>query len=204
MKHLLATAALACAIAACSSEPASPIENLAVDNAAAPVGADTPPLAPTASNGSVAVAKPAKVAAVLALEGLGDLAIGRPVPAKSTWAERGGQIPGGCRTLSSPDYPGVYAIAEGGKVRRITAGQRSTIKLSEGIGVGATEAEVKKWFPSFRVEPHKYEAAPAKYLTAPNAPSGDSALRFEIGTDGKVSLIHIGTMPVLGYVEGCA
>ena len=54
------------------------------------------------------------------------------------------------------------------------------------------------------VVPHKYGAAPAKYLTAPNAPSGDSALRFEIGSDGKVSLIHVGTMPVLAYVEGCA
>jgi hypothetical protein len=41
-------------------------------------------------------------------------------------------------------------------------------------------------------------------LTAPNAASGDPALRFEIGADGKVSLIHVGTMPVLGYVEGCA
>ena len=106
--------------------------------------------------------------------------------------------------MTSPDYPGVYAIVEGGAVRRISAGQRSSIKLAEGLGVGATEADVKKWFPSFRVEPHKYEAAPAKYLTAPNAPSGDSALRFEIGSDGKVSLIHVGTMPVLGYVEGCA
>lgn len=202
MKHLLATAALAFALTACSSEPASPNENMAVDNAAGPVAAEV--LAPTASNASNAVAEPAKGAAVLALEGLGDLAIGKPVPAKSTWAERGGQISGGCRMLSSPDYPGVYAIAEGGKVRRITAGQRSTVKLAEGIGVGATEAEVKKWFPSFRVEPHKYEAAPAKYLTAPNAPSGDSALRFEIGTNGKVSLIHVGTMPVLAYVEGCA
>ena len=27
---------------------------------------------------------------------------------------------------------------------------------------------------------------------------------IEIGADGKVSLMHVGTMPVLGYVEGCA
>ena len=202
MKQLLATAALAVALVACSSEPASSSGNIAADNATGPVTAEVP--APTASNAGNAVAEPAKGADVLALEGLGDLAIGKPIPAKSSWAERGAQASDACRTLSSPEYPGVYAIAEGGLVRRITLGKRSTIKLAEGIGVGATEADVKKWFPSFRVEPHKYEAAPAKYLTAPNAPSGDSALRFEIGSDGKISLIHVGTMPVLAYVEGCA
>ncbi len=41
-------------------------------------------------------------------------------------------------------------------------------------------------------------------MTAPNAESGDPALRFEIGADSKVALIHVGTKPVLGYVEGCA
>ncbi len=76
--------------------------------------------------------------------------------------------------------------------------------LVEGIGVGSSERDVRKWFAGFRAEPHQYESAPAKYLTAPNAASGDPALRFEIGADRKVSLIHVGTMPVLGYVEGCA
>ena len=195
MKQRLATAALVVALFGCSNDPAPSNENAAVDTAPSP----TTPI-------ENVVAEPAKAgpASVLALEGLSDLAIGKPVPAKSSWAERGAQASDECRTMTSPDYPGVYAIVEGGAVRRISAGQRSSIKLAEGLGVGATEAEVKKWFPSFRVEPHKYEAAPAKYLTAPNAPGGDSALRFEIGSDGKVSLIHVGTMPVLGYVEGCA
>lgn len=141
---------------------------------------------------------------VLTLEGLGDLLIGRAVPARSKWAERGAQASDACRTISSPDYPGVFAITEQGKVRRITAGQNSVVRLLENIGVGSTENDVIKAFPGFRAEPHKYVANPGKYLTAPNAASGDSALRFEIGADGKVSLIHIGMMPVLGYVEGCA
>jgi hypothetical protein len=141
---------------------------------------------------------------VLGLKGLGDLRIGQPVPTGSSWAERGAQESNLCNTLTSPDYPGVYAIVEGGKVQRITVGQRSDVKLAEGIGVGASESDVKKWYAGFREEPHKYESAPAKYLTAPNAASGDPALRFEIGGDGKVKLIHIGMMPVLGYVEGCS
>lgn len=142
-------------------------------------------------------------AQILGLEGLGDLRIGEPVAINSRWKERGAGTGSSCRVVTSPDYRGVYAIVEDGRVRRITLGQRSDVKLAEGLGVGATEAEVRKWFAGFRVEPHKYEDAPAKYLTAPNATNGSSALRFEIGRDGRVSLIHVGLMPALAYVEGC-
>jgi hypothetical protein len=141
---------------------------------------------------------------VLTLEGLGALNIGEPIPAGSSWRERGAQIPGSCSTVSSPDFPGAYAIVEQGEVRRITIGERSKVKLVEGIGTGASEAEVRAAFPSFREEPHAYVEKPAKYLTAPNSTTGNSALRFEIGGNGKVSSVHVGTMPVLGYVEGCA
>lgn len=208
MKNLLTMSALAVALTACSSEPAKAPEQ-ASETATAPAVpeeaiTDAPTTAPDATSGSTPPATPVANARVLSLEGLGDLRIGRPVPAGSSWAERGAQASDACRTVSSPDYPGVYAIVEQGKVRRITLGQRSSVKLVEGVGVGSGEAEVKKWFAGFREEPHKYEAAPAKYLTAPNAKGGDSALRFEIGHDGKVSAVHVGTMPVLAYVEGCA
>ena len=86
----------------------------------------------------------------------------------------------------------------------MSVGQRSDVKLIEGIGAGASEAEVKAAFPGFVETPHKYVEAPGKYLTAPNGDSGDSALRFEIGADGKVSQMHVGTAPVLGYVEACS
>jgi len=140
----------------------------------------------------------------IGLEGLGDLRLGQAVPKGSSWSERGAQIGGECRTVSSPDYPGVYGMVIDGKLRRITVGQRSDVTLVEGIGVGSTERDVAQWFAGFRAEPHKYEPAPAKYLTAPNAASGDPAVRFEIGQDGKVKMIHVGMMPQLAYVEGCA
>ena len=76
---------------------------------------------------------------VLALEGLGALKIGEPVPKDSDWASRGAQESDACTSVTSPDYPGVYAIVEQGKVRRITVGQRSDVKLIEGIGVGASD-----------------------------------------------------------------
>ncbi len=198
MKNTLVASALAIALAACSSQSAKEAE---------PSGAvETSSAMPEDMAATSAPATPAAEAPVnvLSLEGLGDLKVGKAMPAGSSWRERGAQASDTCRTVTSPAYPGVYAIVEKDKVRRITLGQRSEVKLVEGIGVGATEADVKKWFAGFREEPHKYEASPAKYLTAPNAVSGDPALRFEIGQDGKVKLIHVGTMPVLGYVEGCS
>ena len=200
MKPLLPPTALLLCLAACSPEPADAPQTPPADESA-PAAADSRP-ADTAPPPEPADAAPA--ADVLTLEGLGALRIGEPVPAGSGWAERGAQASDTCRIVSSPEFPGVYAIVEGGKVRRVTVGQRSDVKLIEGIGAGSPEDEVRAAFPGFREVPHEYEEAPAKYLTAPNAESGDPGLRFEIGADRKVSLMHVGTMPVLGYVEGCA
>ncbi|MCT8267804.1 hypothetical protein NYQ83_11025 [Afifella sp. JA880] len=190
--------ALLVALAACSPD---------ADQQAANGASETS--APAASSVSAPVASPDVGSApgsrnVIGLEGLGDLRIGEAVPEGGSFAERGAQTSEACRTVSSPDYPGVYAIVADGKVQRITVGQRSDVKLAEGVGVSSSEKEVRSWFGGFREEPHKYEEAPAKYLTAPNAESGSSALRFEIGRDGKVKLFHIGVMPYLAYVEACA
>jgi len=206
---LLAGLALGTALTACSSEqsgtaaPTSTSES-AVDGTAAPSLATGIASEPAAvSKDEQGATTPASMK-TLGLEGLGDLRIGKPVPNGSTWAERGAQASDACTTVTSSAYPGVYAIVLDGKVQRITVGKRSDVKLVEGIGVGASEQDAEKWFGGFRSEPHKYEAAPAKYLTAPNAGRGDSALRFEIGQDGKVSAMHVGLMPALAYVEGCA
>lgn len=202
MKLPLTLSALAgaLALAACSSSEESALKP---SGETATNAAQTLPTPTVVDTEKPAVSEDARDANVLALEGLGDLRIGQAVPKGSSWKERGAQTGDACRTVSSPDFPGVHAIVEGGAVRRITVGQRSDVKLVEGIGVGSSEKDVVAAFPGFRSEPHKYVEAPAKYLTAPNAASVDVALRFEIGQDGKVSMMHIGTMPVLGYVEGC-
>ncbi|WP_417609859.1 hypothetical protein [Parasphingorhabdus sp.] len=205
MKHFITIAPLAL-LAACSfnAEP-DPAPADETETAAPAQPAEDQATAPD----KTAPAKPApadKTAAspnILTLAGLGDLRIGQPVPEGSSWSAEGAQASDSCVVLGSPDYPGAYAITEGGKVRRISIGKRSKVKLIEGIGPGATEAEVKDYF-AFPATPHHYVEAPGKYLTAPNAKSGESALRFEIDSDGKVSQIHVGTMPTLAYVEACS
>lgn len=199
---------LALALSACSSGGNRPS-----GRAEGGSGAASPPSVsrPSAGQGAQApgqarasgATRPAS-SRVIGLEGLGDLRIGQPVPEGTSWAVRGAQAGDACRTVSSPAYPGVYGLVVEGKVQRITVGRRSDVTLVEGIGAGAAETEVRQWFAGFREEPHKYESAPAKYLTAPNASTGGSALRFEIGQDRKVNFIHVGIMPVLAFVEGCA
>lgn len=196
MKQILTLVPLAI-LAACSSQSSSDAEPAAEETVS------VTPATPMAPEKTAPATDPAPSANTLTLTGLGDLRIGEPVPATSHWRERGAQASDTCLVISSPDYPDAYAIVEGDKVRRISISKGSKVKLVEGIGPGASEADVKQDFP-FPATPHKYVDAPAKYLTAPNADSGESALRFEIGSDGKVSQIHVGTMPVLGYVEACS
>jgi hypothetical protein len=196
MRYSIALCALTLVAAACSPEPAADADS----SSSGPASTGS---APAGNPGTVDTAE--RPADVLTLDGLGALQIGQPVPSGSSWAERGAQIPGSaCKTLSSPDFPGAYAIVEGGEVRRISVGDRSGVKVIEGIGPGSTEAAVRQAFPGFRETPHKYVEAPGKYLTAPGAEEGGPALRFEIGQEGTVSIVHAGLWPQLGYVEGCA
>ncbi|MEO5706732.1 MAG: hypothetical protein ABIT10_12525 [Alteraurantiacibacter sp.] len=181
-------------LAACSDEPA--------DDAATPAAAATS--SATGSTTPAAAVPEEQVSAnTLTLEGLGALKLGQPVDPASGFAARGAQASDACIVMSSPAYPDVYAIVEGGVVKRISVSEGSTVTLIEGVGPGATEATVDGAFPGFREEPHHY-VPNGKYLTAPGAESGAPAVRFELDEGGKVTTVHVGMMPVLGYVEGCA
>lgn len=53
-------------------------------------------------------------AKVIGLDGLGELRIGRPGARGGSWSEQGVRTSDACRTVSSPDCPGVYAIVPEG------------------------------------------------------------------------------------------
>lgn len=182
--------ALALALAACSAEP--------VDDGATSASSDSGSTTPAAP-----VAEEQVSANTLTLAGLGTLKLGQPVDPASGFAPRGAQASDACVVMSSPSYPDVYAIVEGGTVQRISVSEGSTVTLIEGVGPGATRTTVNGAFPGFVEEAHKYVPG-GKYLTAPGFESGDPAVRFELDEGGRVTTVHVGMMPALGYVEACS
>lgn len=123
--------------------------------------------ATSAAEGFATASPVASTGPALTIGGLDRLRIGQHVPAQSGW-EVGGEPAGeGFATARSKDYPGIYAIVEDGKVRRITIGEGSKVAFAEGIGVGSEESRIKAAFPSLREEPHKYEDAPANISALP-------------------------------------
>lgn len=195
MKNITTTfaAIAALTLAACSSQ-----EPDAQGTEAPEVAANETPAATASPN---PVPEDMRGPKVLRLEGLADLEIGKPIPAGSSFKEGSDEVSEGCLTAVSRDYPGVNAMTINGVVKRISVADGSDVKLFEGIGPGSTLAEVREAFPGFVEEPHKYTGPQGKYLTQPG---NDPRLRFEISPAGKVTQIHVGVMPQLGYVEGCA
>lgn len=188
---MLAPVSALALLAACSSP--------AEEEVAAPADGDIAVEATTGTTPSPTAAPTQAAAKTLTLDGLGGLTIGKPVPAGSSFTAGEGQIGNGCETLSSPDWPGVYAMRTGGAIKRISVSDNSGVTLEEGVGPGSSIEDVRAAFPGFRETPHKYTEG--KYLTQPG---DDPRLRFETEPDGTVSIVHVGVMPELGYVEGCA
>ena len=138
---------------------------------------------------------------ILTPDGLGLLVIGKPLPAGSSWTVSGAQVSDSCLIAASRDFPSAYAILEDGVVRRISAGDGSALALANGVKAGMAESEVRRRMGALRSEPHAYVEPPGKYLFASGA---QPRVMIEIGAEGRVNQLHVGTMPVLGYVEGCA
>jgi len=137
-----------------------------------------------------------------------DAAVGSP-PANAADAE-----PSECRQYQPPRGPkGVLVMLEQGVLTRLTAIKGSHVKTETGIGVGSHGEQVKALYGAAKATPHKYQDAPAAYVTIwpgrndlLNTHVMDPAargLRFEIGQDGKVAFIHAGGLSIQ-YVEGCS
>jgi len=205
------TAVSACALltlAACGRE----------DRPAAQAPTDAAPvaMAPAAQ----APAAPAADPNILTAEGLGAARIGMSkTDLIAAWGDRanpksvGGAEPKVCDQFHPSRAPeGVNVMIQDGKLTRITLMRDARIKTDRGFGVGDTAMAIKQAYGgSIFAEPHKYQAAPAEdlfawtrggsasYVTDPSA----RGVRYEIGTDGKVSMIHAGD-PTIQLVEGCS
>ena len=206
LKYPLAVFGLILSLAACSTQDdgsgSADVEEMATAKAADRVAA---PISAASSSDASSLPTPPAITdpAILTLKGLGPLRIGMAISENSGWRADETQISDQCRTYASNGERHAYAMGDGKVVKRITVNAGSEVKTEKGIGIGASEEQVRRAYPGVRAEPHKYVDPPAKYLTwIPQA--GGPGLRFELGADGKVALIHAGVMPWLEYVEGCA
>ena len=113
--------------------------------------------------------------------------------------------PESCATAAytTDDGQQLLLMFERSRVTSLYAGGAApSVRTPEGLGVGSTAAEVRAAYPAALEEPAKYDDPPAHNLIIWRAPN-ESGLRFEIGSDGKVTAIHAGGPSIL-YVEGCA
>lgn len=199
MKHLALIASAALALAACGGETPAP------ETPPAPAAEGTPPSSADADE-------------VLTPDGWGPLTIGMTkdevVTAVGDMRDPDAVgIPGSeCvefQPLRAPD--GLWVMLEEGKLTRITVGELSNVKTNTGLGIGDTADAVMASNAYIKRSPHKYQDAPAEYLTLWDTPQSEDFVRdvnargivFEVDGTGKVGAIHAGG-PSIQYVEGCA
>lgn len=152
----------------------------------------------------VTAPEPSRARAIeLNAQGLGPLRVGADraeiVQAMNAAVQRPGDP--ACELISSPEWPGVVAMIEAGKLSRVTLSRGSVFRTAKGIDVGASERVVRLSYPQLETQPHKYEPAPAKDMYDWQQ-KGVSGMRFEVAVSGTVAYIHAGG-PSIAYVEGC-
>lgn len=159
---------------------------------------------------------------VATAEGFGPLRIGmsraevvKALGEDSDPAAVGGPDPESCDMFRPQRAPeGMLVMIEEGRLISLSLIEGSKVRTDRGLGLGATAAEVRSVYgKALQAGPHKYEEAPAEYLTvwAKDGPGGDEyaaaptarGIRYEVGAKGRVQAIHAGG-PSIQYVEGCA
>lgn len=119
----------------------------------------------------------------------------------------GGPDPEACdefRPRNAPD--GVLVMIQNGVLTRISVSRNADVSTPTGFRVGDSgSAVLAEYGARARVEPHKYWAPPAKYVTAwrqARSQSERRGIRYEISSENEV--VHLrGGGPSIEYVEGC-
>lgn len=197
IRRLLLTAAVL-TLAACGAP--EPTEPAPAEPAPAPTPG-TPP--PAASN-------------VLTAQGYGPLRIGMTTAeieaalgADSDPNAVGGADPASCDMFRPARAPeGLLVMTNDGRLASVWLTRNATVTTDRGFKIGDAASAVKAAYGAAAVvTPHKYQDAPAEYITvwATSDRTGPNArgIKYEIGADGNVSSIA-GGGPSIEYVEGCS
>lgn len=179
---------------------------------------DPPEAVPPASAPAPAEPAPATPAAadVLTAQGFGPLRVGMTraeieaaLGADSDPQAVGGPDPEACDMFHPVRAPeGLMVMLENGRLTSVWLQRGATVKTDRGFGVGDQASAIKAAYGSAaEAMPHKYEDAPAEYVTAwATADHGGPSARgikYEIGRDGRVQAVAGGGASIQ-YVEGCA
>jgi hypothetical protein len=206
VKYLASLAALAVVLAACTPAAETP----APDTAAVETSSsEAPPPSTTPASDT------------LTPQGWGPLRIGMTRDEVTTALGPdanpdavGGPDPEACDEFRPAGAPeGILVMIEEGKLTRVSLIEMSPLKSDRGLGLGDTADAVKTAYGAAALaSPHKYQDAPAEYITVwEGGPPADPYVRddaarglvYEIDGTGKVGAIRAGG-PSIQYVEGCA
>lgn len=135
--------------------------------------------------------------------GWGALRIGMP---ESEAVRRFGLIPrptdGECDVLEFPGRNDVSALARKGRVARVEIGGDSGLRTDRGVGIGSTEADVRRAYSrALEVERNEYEDAPARLLTWWLRP-GVRGVLYVTNAKGVVDGIYVGD-ETIHWLDGC-
>jgi hypothetical protein len=121
----------------------------------------------------------------------------------------GGPDPASCDQFRPRAAPqGLLVMIERDTLTRISVSRNSAVRSDAGFAAGDSAAAVVRHYGHrAAVTPHKYQSAPARYVTiwTRGQPPASSArgIVYEIGGDDRIMHIHAGG-PSIQYVEGCS
>jgi hypothetical protein len=108
-----------------------------------------------------------------------------------------------CRQDEMPSQEGLFVMAERGIVTRITIEAPSRLKTDRGLGISATETEVKRAYGrKLKIDTAPYLEEPAHELIFWNA-RGTRGVRYDTNIAGAVDAIYVGSRSIIN-IEGCS
>lgn len=194
---------------ACTSEPATLTDSVAI---VAPGTIQPADSTPSASGTSTPPGAPAPAAWTVDEFGIGGLRAGMTVREAARMV--GGSFAAPASGAESCTYAvwreapsGVMVMLVDGLVARVDVTRASAVATSKGARIGDSEARILDLYKGrTAVTPHKY-AAGAHYITVtpPPGTGEDRAYRLVFETDGKsVTRYRGGKQPQVEWIEGCS